>query len=1443
MAKNLKPCITIINIDGKEARLTYDQMREHLFNNPELWQEGKAERRKIGGGKKKDAAPVAEVEMEKYVPLTAKNIEIGKFSKDEALDYYEDEKELDSGRMSTYISSMTVDVMDENGDSVGNLIKLKDEDGIVTYQATDVDGNDLTVDEFDTKQEAVDAILAAHNKVKEKEFVKEQKRLAKAKEKAEGKQLSPEQKLKQAFNEWKAENNKLGISVNWEKLAESDKKLIKALFDYIKEKIREGAYSFETFAKEYGGKIKNFDAQRKKWEGLYNKAAKEVEAEKPVTPTEEKKEAPEGKKPVRELPEAPEGQVVKAVLGRSYQATTSEKVAEAMNKSGLFREVRNLDEAFEAGRKFVDELGWDGAYEVFQDLSATVDKGILLPEDTRMGIFNALTEDLQKRIDNPVSVEQQANDAILMAEVMAKGGELVSRGAYRMRVFQEILKRNTVPYQYEKRIKEWKALFPDSEVTKELEDKLKAAEEKYNNIHKKFIELSEKQRQWEESQAVSDIKEGIESEKKAAKKPIASALKKQAERVRKMGLSRPGFFSAATPASIVWDAAVETVALTLEAGGSVEIAIKKAIQGIKDSKWYKDLSDKNKKKAEASFVGHYADLIEEGVGMVEVVKGNIVVPHNLIRYYVAEGMTDINEIADAILDGLSEKYPDLTQREVRDAITGYARKVKSKTADEINDAINTLKREGKLRSQLEDLQNGIVKEKSPKLKKVLSERIKNLQKEIDRIHQEMFGHTPRQMSDAERLDAYKKRAAERIKELKEKIANRDFSKKPKRPPVDFDEKANNLAAEKNQLDEEWADLLNEESARQAGITTKVGKFLLSAWGVPRSVVVGIDFGVGAIQAGLSMFNDRKQTAKAFANAWKALRSTENYNRVDAVLKSHPQYLEAKKAGLKFYSPKDPEAFKGDMVSISALQRAWDEFGNTFITEIGPLFGEEKEKQFKNYWKAINPLAALERSQAGLINTLNFGMYLRGADIAEQRGYNYKTDPKVYDQIANVANTLSRKATIGGLEKNQTFMNTMNALWFSAQNWVSLLKLTSPLAFWYLGSKRAGADKFYQLSPSQQVAAEIMVKAAGTYLSTLLLIKFLTGWEDPDMDDEERKRRRVTTVNMTDPRRADYLKVRMPEQTIDPFAGLTQEVILTYRLLQHYLGNRGYVSTKTGIESYLGENNVPSPLGLIGMQAEGKLSPSSRFAYRYIGSRPIKGQPSNIRKMYMSSEEINMEEEFKDLYTNLTYETAKDQFTDYNVLPAAFLSLLGAYGYGFTREERMEEKSISKQIRETTQKGKEYRTYEKAFKNYAKDGDEELAKKVFEKTLGGKSKEAKSIEMIKEISEDGVSDRYKFGLEAKEDMPKFFELLKTGIPIKGRTAKQTSRLNKINELPKEQLDRIKSDYKVQYDEVMSAIKVLNTLGVKAKGGKPIDYDYKIKDIPWVKAYRKTMLEAK
>lgn len=99
-----------------------------------------------------------------------------------------------------------------------------------------------------------------------------------------GTQLSPEQELKQAFNEWKAENNKLGISVDWKRLAESDRKLLKALYGYIQKKIAQGAYSFEEFVKEYGKKIVNFEEQKNNWKALYDRAAtrKGVSEEKAV---------------------------------------------------------------------------------------------------------------------------------------------------------------------------------------------------------------------------------------------------------------------------------------------------------------------------------------------------------------------------------------------------------------------------------------------------------------------------------------------------------------------------------------------------------------------------------------------------------------------------------------------------------------------------------------------------------------------------------------------------------------------------------------------------------------------------------------------------------------------------------------------------------------------------------------------------------------------------------------------------------------------------------------------------------------------------------------------------------------------------------------------------------------------------------------------------------
>jgi hypothetical protein len=154
---------------------------DNAFNegDPLLIREKKAEAK---------AEAKAEVEeVEQYQPITIKDIIHDRFSKDNAMDYEEDEKESDSGRISTYISSMTMRTTDDEGNTNGALVKRTDEDGNVSWMAEDVDGNELSEEDFDTKDEAKQAIADAWNKEQKKEFDKEAKKAAKEKQKAKEK--------------------------------------------------------------------------------------------------------------------------------------------------------------------------------------------------------------------------------------------------------------------------------------------------------------------------------------------------------------------------------------------------------------------------------------------------------------------------------------------------------------------------------------------------------------------------------------------------------------------------------------------------------------------------------------------------------------------------------------------------------------------------------------------------------------------------------------------------------------------------------------------------------------------------------------------------------------------------------------------------------------------------------------------------------------------------------------------------------------------------------------------------------------------------------------------------------------------------------------------------------------------------------------------------------
>ena len=125
----------------------------------------------------------------------------------------------------------------------------------------------------------------------------------------------------------------------------------------------------------------------------------------------------------------------------------------------------------------------------------------------------------------------------------------------------------------------------EQKTAKELIDKITELTEKQGKLEAKVKELTK--------QPTPEEKEQQSIKDKA--KRVAQKIRERAK------LNRPGMFMAATPASLVWDGAVEIVASTVQGLGTIADAVQRGIEHIKASEWYKGLSDGRKKQAIQEF--------------------------------------------------------------------------------------------------------------------------------------------------------------------------------------------------------------------------------------------------------------------------------------------------------------------------------------------------------------------------------------------------------------------------------------------------------------------------------------------------------------------------------------------------------------------------------------------------------------------------------------------------------------------------------------------------------------------------------------------------------------------------------------------------------------------------------------------------------------------------
>ena len=190
----------------------------------------------------------------------------------------------------------------------------------------------------------------------------------------------------------------------------------------------------------------------------------------------------------------------------------------------------------------------------------------------------------------------------------------------------------------------------------------------------------------------------------------------------------------------------------------------------------------------------------------------------MLRDLVKRGITDINDLTDAVHEQVVKTLPDITKREVRDYITKYGKEV-NPTADTIQTQINTAKRVGKLLSELEDLKTMgkvefLAKYQKPKPSdNKITEREKELKQQIKSLSKDIVGVEDVDKVGKDAEEKHRKRIEDLEKEL-ERVQLRK-SKEKKEPnktektiPEDEQKILDEIEAEQTKWDEE------KDAARQ-----------------------------------------------------------------------------------------------------------------------------------------------------------------------------------------------------------------------------------------------------------------------------------------------------------------------------------------------------------------------------------------------------------------------------------------------------------------------------------------------------------------------------------------------------------------------------------------------------------------------------------------------------
>lgn len=490
----------------------------------------------------------------------------------------------------------------------------------------------------------------------------------------------------------------------------------------------------------------------------------------------------------------------KSISKRILEGQNSEDVINAVQATNLNYEKDNQEQTW---NKVADLFKEFSSFEMYQ----AVKDGTISNPSAVTAAYGQLLDKMPLDIEKELAKITNEEDKITVQQILwEEYGRIVDEFATRATTMGQanamvnkvIQMAENVRYNLKRQTEAYKAV-NNGVIEPETLRKFEQTDAKLKELEKKIRELELEKSNQEAYSALENMQEEVvrEAQQKGGAKQKSKQL---ANKIREIKIHKPSSFSVASPASLAWDLGVETIAQTVEAGGTITEAIQNGLEKIKNTAWYKSLTEEQKTNAQNDF---NATFSQDKSGNVRIVSKTIITPNgvefpsNLFREYVKQGMNNIDEIASQIKEDIADEYPDAEVRDIRDGLSGYGRTL-NPSKDIITKEMTRLKSLGKLISAKEDVLAGESPKKSGFLKAKPDPTMRVLRKEINAIMKEKgLDSQDLEKKWASALTKIKNSLKNQIEELDKQIETGE-KRKVDRTVTELDTEAKRLKSERDQ---------------------------------------------------------------------------------------------------------------------------------------------------------------------------------------------------------------------------------------------------------------------------------------------------------------------------------------------------------------------------------------------------------------------------------------------------------------------------------------------------------------------------------------------------------------------------------------------------------------------------------------------------------------------